>query len=224
MLTRTLRSVWGATLLVALLPVAASAGIIQEWKVADGGNGHFYELVLPSNAASSLTWLQARDAAAGEALLGSQGHLLTVGSAAENEFVRQQFSTYLFDDSSAQTGRTYAWIGLFAPTVTSPFEWVTGETVGYTNWAPSEPNFFGHPFWQYGHYWTRNFGAGPTWTWNNEKNDGHNPPFNTYGYIVEYDGPFVAQPVPEPSSTVSFIVGVLGLMGYRYWGIRACGG
>lgn len=156
---------------------------------------------MPQTPADSLTWLQARDAAASMTLLGSVGHLATVTSAAENDFLGQHLASFLFDNSNAQTGNSYAWIGLFAPTDTSAFQWVTGESVSYTNWAPTEPNFFGTPFWQYVHYWTRDFGSGPTWTWNNEQNEGQNPPFNSYGYIVEFDGPFTEQ-VPEPSSLV----------------------
>jgi hypothetical protein len=50
---------------------------------------------------------------------------------------------------------------------------VTGEPVSFTKWGVGEPNFFGIPEWQYVHYWTRDFGAGPSWTWNNDKNAGY---------------------------------------------------
>lgn len=133
-----------------------------------------------------------------------------MNSAAEDEFLRQQFADRLFDNFPVPTDRIYAWIGLFAPTPTSPFQWVTGEAVTYTNWAPSEPNFFGEDLWQYAHYWTRDFGNGPSWTWNNEKNDGFNPPLNTYGYIVEFEGPF--QATPEPTSLTLASLGAIGLI------------
>lgn len=204
--------------IVVLPAAAASAGVISQgalWDTAGGGNGHFYEIVMPTSPADSFTWTQARVAAANMTHLGSTGHLVTVGSAAESDFLHQQFGSYIKDITpNTQTGRAYAWIGLFAPTSTSNFEWVTGEPVNYTDWAPSEPNFFGTEFWQYVHYWNRDFGSGPTWTWNNEKNDGYNPPFNSYGFIAEFDGPFTA--TPEPASFVLVLTG-FGSIGFAAW-------
>ena len=51
------------------------------------------------------------------------------------------FQAYIGDPNTNVPG-IYAWIGLFAPTETSGFQWVTGESVSYTNGAPPEPNFF----------------------------------------------------------------------------------
>ena len=193
-----------------------------EWKTSDGGNGHFYELVMPdtpdANAigpnAESFTWTEARTAAESSMYLGSMGHLVSVTSADENNFLRSTFSSYVFETPGINAGPhdiAYAWIGLFAATPTSGFEWTTGEAVTYTNWAPSEPNFFGEDLWQYTHYWNRDFGSGPSWTWNNEKNDGWSTlDNNRYGYIAEFDGPF--SPVPEPASLA--VWSLLGVVGY----------
>jgi hypothetical protein len=190
---------------------AAKAGPIQ-WSTVDGGNGHYFDLVLPSTLAGNYSWIEARDAAVAMFFEGSAGHLATVTSQAENDFLRDHFASQLYDSGIGTTDSTYAWIGLFAPTPTSNFEWVTGEPFVYSNWAPSEPNFYGTPLWQYVHYWTRDFGSGPTWTWNNEQNDGYQPQYNKYGFIVEFDGPFTA--TPEPSGLVLLSIGAFGLLGH----------
>jgi MYXO-CTERM domain-containing protein len=54
------------------------------------------------------------------------------------------------------------------------------------------------------HYWTRDFGNGPSWTWNNEQDSGLDPQqfHNTYGYFVEFDTPPDLIPMPEPPTLV----------------------
>jgi hypothetical protein len=195
--------------LPALLAVAAFASgnsatlaAPVQWKTEDGGNGHWYELVMPDSYLDSFTWTEAR--AAAEA---GGGYLATVTSQAENDFLRSQFAASLFDNGGEGTppiGSRYAWIGLFAETPQSEFQWVTGEQLDFTNWAPGEPNLFGTSQWQFAHYWTRNHeGAGPSWYWNNDGNDGFAviSRQNTYGYIVET--------VPEPSSWILGLVGAI---------------
>lgn len=109
--------------------ISRSASAQVEWTVASGGNGHFYQLVT-----TSLNWEDARNAAASLSFNGFTGHLATLTSAAENNFLRDTFGT---------TG----WIGLSQPAgSTEPdggWEWVTGEAFGFTNWNPGEPNNLG---------------------------------------------------------------------------------
>ncbi len=58
------------------------------------------------------------------------GHLVTLTSAAENNFIFNQIR-----------GSGYApWIGLYNTGKPGQFGWVNGESSGYTNWAPGEPN------------------------------------------------------------------------------------
>ncbi len=101
-----------------------------QWRVEDGGNGHWYRFV-PNPA----TWAIARAqvAAAG-------GYLVTVNSPPEGDFLRT-------------LGVGTAWIGLLqnpaSPTFSEPkggWEWISGEALDYTNWRvntngqPNEPN------------------------------------------------------------------------------------
>ena len=57
-----MRSLLTVTLLLAGPLHDATAEPIQ-WRPEDGGNGHWYELVLPASPAQNFTWFQARDAA-----------------------------------------------------------------------------------------------------------------------------------------------------------------
>jgi hypothetical protein len=209
-----------ALIIGSVAPQMVRADLIQ-LKESEGGNGHYYGLIMPDSHADSYSWTDARASAASMKFEGMRGYLATVTSAAESEFLRSNFFGQLSDDPA---NSKYAWIGLFAPTPTSAFQWVTGETLSYTNWAPSEPNFFGTPLWQYVHYWTRDFGAGPTWTWNNEQDL---PGRNTYGFFVEFGGGQdlgAGITTPEPSSImVASLCAVVGLI-WLSWRTNRAGG
>jgi hypothetical protein len=200
------RAALAILVLGSAFPVTLRADIVQ-WKISDGGNGHYYGLIMPDSHDDSYSWTSARTAAESMTYGEMQGYLATVTSLGESEFLREQFSSQLSDDSA---NAKYAWIGLFAPTTTSDFQWVTGEPLSYTDWAPGEPNFYGSPLWQHVHYWTRDFGSGPTWTWNNEQDF---PGRNTYGYFVEF-----GTAVPEPSTFA--MVGLSGALLLAYSAFR----
>lgn len=184
----------------------AHGGVIKTviWDEGTGGNGHNYMLWLPIGNETSLSWTDARSLAESSTLGGSQGNLVSVNSAAEDLFLRDAFSSFLVDNGvlgqMAPSDSTYAWIGLSAPTVNAAFEWTTGEPLAYTNWAPLEPNGFGTGLWQHTHYWTRDFGSGATWSWNNEQNAGFEvvASRNRYGFIAEFSS------VPEPTTFMCF--------------------
>lgn len=55
-------------------------------------------------------------------------HLVTIGSAEENEFVWNQF------------GDNYHWLGATDEECEGEWRWVTDEPFDYTNWMPGEPN------------------------------------------------------------------------------------
>jgi hypothetical protein len=184
-----------------------------QWTIQDGGNGAYFDLVMPDSYLQSYSWTAADSTTSSLIYKGLQGHLATVVSASESDFLRANFASQLFDNGPLNVGigptnSKYAWIGLYAPTPYSSFQWISGEPVQYTDWAPSEPNYFGTPGWQYVHYWTRDFGGGPTWTWNNEQDAGFGVEqnHNTYGFFVEYGG---LSAVPEPSSRIIVLLACL---------------
>jgi hypothetical protein len=110
-----------------------------QWKVADGGNGHWYQL----RSFDSNSWIAHRDLSAA---LG--GHLATISSVSEDNFVKAlipRSTAWLFGPS----------IGLVQQTGASEpgggWGWVTGEPLTYTGWYPGEPN--DGP--GYGEHWVR---------------------------------------------------------------------
>lgn len=103
-----------AALAFFLLTSGAKAAPIQ-WAAADGGNDHYYDFVLPPD----ISWHAARDAAASLSFLGSQGHLVTVTSAAEDTFLRTNFSSQIGDPRPPLTVRLWCPVcmrGLASPT------------------------------------------------------------------------------------------------------------
>jgi len=93
-------------------------------------NGNFYRVV-----SGTLSWQAARTAAAATSWMGRTGHLATITSQAELDWIIQNVAP------------SRPWIGLFqntsSPTYSEPsngWEWVTGEPTSFVNWAPGEPN------------------------------------------------------------------------------------
>ncbi len=82
-------------------------------------NGHEYLL---TNA--SKTWVEAQAEA-----IALGGNLVTVNDGAEEAWLQQTFGT-----------TESFWIGLTDEAVEGQFQWVSGEALGYTNWAPGQPD------------------------------------------------------------------------------------
>src|SRR4051794_1631769 len=83
-------------LLLVLTPPQVTADTIIgpfEWNVQSGGNGHNFELVFPDSG--FISWDDANSTASTMVLLGAQGHLATLTSAAEDNFVRASFSPFM---------------------------------------------------------------------------------------------------------------------------------
>ena len=94
----------------------------------DRNTGHAYELVT-----ASLTWDNARTAAAARNYLGNAGHLAAITSSAEQNVITNAFGTGVA-----------AWLGGIQPPgsvePSGGFTWITGEPFIYTDWHNGEPN------------------------------------------------------------------------------------
>jgi len=113
-----------SSVLVLIASSAAQAQEAVQWRIEEGGNGHWYKID------TARTWLDARDFA-----VARGGHLVTLSSQQEWNFVRAQLPL---------SGQPY-WLGMYQdpPTGLPPaagWRWVTSEPFSFTAWAPGEPN------------------------------------------------------------------------------------
>lgn len=121
-----------AALLIATVPLTAAAV-----DILNPDNGHYYRTVSPRSA----TWEAAKLFAFQQTLDGMRGHLVTITSAAEQQFLMANYGT----------GGAF-WTGGFQPPGSPEpggnWQWVTGEPFQYSNWYPEgEPNdAFGSEF------------------------------------------------------------------------------
>lgn len=106
---------------------------ITQWETAEGGNGHFYQVICSTGG-----WDAAQTAAESEG-----GYLASITSAAEDAFVFD-----LIDDPSYWGRGDGGWcpgpfIGLYqpegSPEPAGGWVWVSGEALGYSNWENDEP-------------------------------------------------------------------------------------
>ena len=175
---------------------AAHAAPVQ-WKVEDGGNGHFYDFIAYP-VFQSISWDTARDHAATQSYGGARGHLTTITSAAEQAF---------FASLPRQTNWVY-YLGAsqdFTATKSDEgWSWVTGEPWDYTAWAtlnglrmePSDTVGGIYPGMEDG---TENYlstYANPAGNYSMWNDIGGIRGGGVYRYAIEF-------PVPEPSSAAA---------------------
>ncbi len=97
-----------------------------QWKVSEGGNGHWYQII---RTQIGISWSEASQRA-----YGRGGYLATPRSAEENQHI------YLLSGpASSWLSRNGPWLGGYYDGVT--WRWQTGEPWGWGNWYPGEPNY-----------------------------------------------------------------------------------
>jgi len=168
--------------------------------------GNLYDFVKVANpyTGANNTWSTAMALAAASSYNGVSGHLATVTSQAENDFL---FSLV----SGSFSGFKGAWLGGKAPR-----GWLvgpeTGQAFSYTNWGGIEPNNAGYAYMNIG---TLFAGIGPG-QWADDSgfqgvpDPGSDP---VVGYFVEYEN---ARGVPDQgSSCILFACALAGIAGLR---------
>jgi hypothetical protein len=127
----------------------------QPGPVLNALTGHHYDVVAVS---SGITWEDARVAAESRTFMGVNGHLTTIATAQEYDFLIARFPeafpvrTHPFPvecqspNFSTNSCNLPYWLGGFQlPTGAEPgggWRWITGEPFSYTSWAAGEPNQF----------------------------------------------------------------------------------
>jgi len=182
-MTRTIyKSIVLLSLLLYLLPTLAKAAE----PVYFPETGHYYEAIAVEGG---ITWDEAKSQAESLFYLGLQGHLATITSKAENDFIINNLgSSYILNRY---------WLGGFqppgSPEPAGNWQWITGEPWVYANWAPGEPNntygggFGGAPAGsdeEALHFWAN------TGQWNDMERSSYQP-----GFIVEYSNCQMSQSV-----------------------------
>lgn len=181
-------------LAAALMALSATAALAQP--SYDLSTDHAYEVVYTS----AMTFDQAKAYAEGLTLQGVAGHLVTITSQAEQDFVE------------SLNAPQNAWIGAYQAGYPLPddesdglhaadgWTWITGEPWAYTAWSANEPNDAAN-----------NEDCSQWWLNNNSWNDINCS--NTYTVmIVEWD--LTPRPVPALSwPTLALLMGALLLLG-----------
>ncbi len=178
-----------------LFAASDAMAVKTQWAVSDGGNGHYYEVVV---APARVSWEQARSIAASRG-----GYLATLTSAAEDAFV------YALASPEAVPG---AWISVYGPWLggfqrpgsaepAAGWQWVNGEgDFGYTHWDPRGPNDGGDGSGGTKESYLHYINERPVGTWNDFFDDG------TLSSLV------VESAIPEPATWLSMIIGLAGLL------------
>ncbi len=103
----------------------------KTWPVSDGGNGHYYRLVLAK--AGGITGISAKEKAK-----AMGGYLATLTSMAENDFA---YALVAQEPSAFMRYGPYllgSWIG--AEKQNEKWNWITGEKLVFTNWQTNHPS------------------------------------------------------------------------------------
>ncbi|NCC50109.1 MAG: hypothetical protein EOM20_02725 [Spartobacteria bacterium] len=139
--TRRNHSAMDVLILAAMLCLARAIGATADtgpWAFTKpDGTQHWYRVV---SAPAGITWLAARNAA-----IDSGGYLACLTSTQENDFV-----FHLCDDPAywhtrpGDSGLAGPWLGgaqaISAAEPDEGWEWISGEPMVFTNWAPGQPD------------------------------------------------------------------------------------
>jgi len=176
---------------VALVLLAAGFGALLEAPpvsappILNLSNGHYYEAI-----AGNVTWTDAEGTAQARMFLGCPGHLATITSQPEQDWIVATFPL------AAPPGQQGYWIGGSqppgSPEPAGNWAWVTSEPFTFTAWMVGEPNnvmgiedalqLDG-----------RQLGGSPRGAWND-----YPRAYTLPGFVVEYECPYLQTPYLSP--------------------------
>jgi hypothetical protein len=113
-----------AAVVTLLAASTAHAQQAVQWKVSDGGNGHWYAA---RHDAQVVTWTQAKEDAEAHG-----GHLATISSVVESDFIWNRFAS---DLSTWRNVGNWSGAALGGYLDSTGWKWVTGEPWTFSNWG-----------------------------------------------------------------------------------------
>ena len=122
----------GATLALIAADTATAQQAVQ-WRVQDGGNGHWYRA--ESVPEPGLNWFEARDRASNRG-----GHLPTVSSEAENTFIISTFLGVLQEVGGWGPALGGTRTGTDPTSACQGWRWVTDEPFSFVAPFPGDPS------------------------------------------------------------------------------------
>jgi hypothetical protein len=174
---------------LALFAAISSAAPVS-WPVDEGGNGHYYEVRL----CYAESWWDVMEAASAFSYGGYTGHLATITSIEENNWILANVPV-----PPSQMGSASFWLGAWdASDIQNDdgmegWQWVTGEAWSFEEWSVYEPSN-GQFEWvlSYHYYYEERLGfndVNPNFAW-------------LAWYMIEYDEfDVVSMPPLEPVYT-----------------------
>lgn len=179
------------TLLCGIIMLCVAC-MVEATPVQWTGNGHWYDI--SSEEANS--WGDADAQASNLTYEGLTGHLATISSLEENQFIVDKLD-FVGD----------AFLGGFQTADSSTpdvnWQWLTGEEWAYKNWNSNEPNDGGDNVENNGENYLSIYDGSGKW------NDV--PGTFSAHYITEFE----SAPVPEPATMLLFVMGITVLAGIQ---------
>jgi Dockerin type I domain len=161
-----MRRMFSVLCLSLLATTAFSQNLInlKQWRVADGGNDHWYGILDVNSWREAAKEYVATMPIPEQVLasgISSPAYLATVLSAEENSFI---FDSILSGPSISWSIHDFFWLGGEESPITDEFGWDTHEAVTYTNWGALEPNSHHETaLGMWGHQTSRHPGLLGTW-------------------------------------------------------------